>query len=69
MYPKLLFEDEGNEFRQRFQSLSTAFNMQWLAPLLVMIDGLESNQYELEEELRELLKLIEETINHLSVAD
>ena len=69
LYPKFLFEDQGNEFRQRFLSLSIFYNLQWLTPLLVMIDYLEFYQDETEEEMCKQLTLIEEAISQLPITD
>ena len=43
--------------------------MEWLSPLLVLIDYLESYQDNTEEELRKLLTLLEEIISKLPVKD
>ena len=69
LYPKILFENEGEEFRMRFRSLSIICNMQWLTPLLVLSDYLESYQDQTEEEINKQLTLIEETISQLPVTD
>ena len=43
--------------------------MQWLTPLLVLIDYLEYYQDDTEEEMRKQLTLIEEAISQLPVTD
>jgi hypothetical protein len=43
--------------------------MQWLSPLLVLSDYLESYQDETEEEMNKYLTLLKETIIQLSVTD
>lgn len=43
--------------------------MEWLSPLLVLIDAQELNQFETEEELSKLINLIVETISQLPAAD
>jgi len=43
--------------------------MEWLSPLLVLIDYLESYQDNKEEEIRKLLTLLEEIISNLPVKD
>jgi hypothetical protein len=69
LYPKFLFEEKGKEFRQRFLSISVCYNMQWLSPLLVLIDYLECYQDETEEEMSKMLKLLQEEIYQLPVTD
>jgi hypothetical protein len=43
--------------------------MQWLSPLLVLSDYLQSYQDVTEEEIRKYLTLLKETIIQLSVND
>ena len=43
--------------------------MQWLSPLLVLIDYLECYQDETEEEMSKMLKLLQEEIYQLPVTD
>jgi hypothetical protein len=43
--------------------------MNWLSPLLVLSDYLDSYQDETEEEIRKFLTLIEDSIYQLPVVD